>query len=68
MVSSLIFNVSEYVMEEIEKKENFIFTREFLLRNEFHFSEVYRSKNYIGSRAKWMSPEGVHVNFASDPV
>ena len=23
-----------------------------LLRNEFHFSEVYRSVNYIGSRAK----------------
>ena len=22
------------------------------LRNEFHFSEVYRSVNYIGSRAK----------------
>ena len=38
------------------------------LRNEFHFSEVYRSVNYIGSRAKWMNPEGVHVNLASDPM
>ena len=24
--------------------------------------------NYIESRAKWMNPEGVHVNFASDPM
>ena len=38
------------------------------LRNEFHFSQVYRSVNYIGSRAKLMNPEGVHVNFASDPM
>ena len=38
------------------------------LRNKFHFSEVYRSVNYIGSRAKWMNHEGVHVNFASDPM
>ena len=38
------------------------------LRNDFHFSEVYQSVNYIGSRAKWMNPEGVHVNFASDPL
>ena len=27
------------------------------LRNEFHFSEVYRSVNYIGSRAKGLNPE-----------
>ena len=32
------------------------------------FSDVYRSINYIGSRAKWMNPEGVHVNFASDSM
>ena len=31
------------------------------LRNEFHFSEIYRGVNYIGSRAV-----GIHVNFASD--
>ena len=35
---------------------------------EFHFSNVYRNKNYTGSRAKWMNPKGVHVNLASDPV
>ena len=38
------------------------------LRNEFHFSEVYRSVNYIGSRAKWINSEGVYVNFASHPM
>ena len=27
------------------------------LRNEFHFSEVYQSVNYIGSHAKSMNPE-----------
>ena len=39
-------------------------------RKEFHFSDVYRNVNYIGSRAKCMNPEGVgvHVNFASDPM
>ena len=34
----------------------------------FILSEAYRSVNYIGSRAKWMNPFGVHVNFARDPV
>ena len=38
------------------------------LRNEIHFSDVYRSINCIGSRAKWMNPEGAHVNFASGPL
>ena len=38
------------------------------LRNEFHFSYVYGSVNYIGSLVKLMNPEGVHVNFASNPV
>ena len=38
------------------------------LRNEFHFSEVCQRVNYTGSRAKWMNPKVVHVNFASDPV
>ena len=38
------------------------------LRNEFNFSEVYQSVNYIWSHAKWMNPFGVHVNFASDPM
>ena len=36
------------------------------LRNEFHFSEVYCSVNYIGSRAKCINLEGAHVNFAGD--
>ena len=48
----------------------------FHLRNEFHFSEVYRSVNSIGSRAKWMNPEGglftLHasgfIHFARDPM
>ena len=31
-------------------------------------SVVYRSINYIGSRAKWMYPDWDHVNFASDPM
>ena len=35
------------------------------LSNEFHFSDVYRSINYIGLRAKWMNPKQVHVDFAS---
>ena len=38
------------------------------LRNEFHFSGVHGAMNRSGSRAKWMNPEGVHVNFASDPL
>ena len=36
--------------------------------NDFHFSEVYRSVNYTGSRAKLMNPKADHVNFASDVV
>ena len=39
-----------------------------ILRNEFHFSEVYRSVNYIESLAKWMNPKGVHVNFVGNPL
>ena len=35
---------------------------------EFHFSEVYKGVNYIGLCAKWMNSEGIHVNFASDPM
>ena len=38
------------------------------LRNEFYFSEVYRSVYYLWSRTKWMTPEGVRINFASDPM
>ena len=37
-------------------------------RDEFHFSKVYRGVNCTGSHAKLMSPEGVHVNFASNPM
>ena len=29
-----------------------------LFKEEFHFSEFYRSVYYIGSHAKWMNPEG----------
>ena len=36
------------------------------VRNEFHFSDVCRSINYIGCKGK--EPEGVHVNFDDDPV
>ena len=39
-----------------------------ILRNESHFSEGYRSVNYIGLLAKCMNLKGVHVNFASDPM
>ena len=39
-----------------------------LLRNDFHFPDVYRSVNFIGWRAKSVNPKGVHVNFASDPM
>ena len=38
------------------------------IRNEFYFSEVCRSVNYIRSHAKRMNPEGVHVNFTCDPM
>ena len=33
-----------------------VFTYLLYLRNEFHYFEVYRSVNYIGSRAKRMNP------------
>ena len=30
---------------------------------------IYKlSHYYFESRAKWMNPEGLHVNFASDPM
>ena len=38
------------------------------LRNGFDFFKAYRSVNYIGSRAKGLNPEGIRVNFASDPM
>ena len=31
------------------------------LRNEIHFSDVCRSIDYVGSRARLMSPSGIHV-------
>ena len=31
-------------------------------------SDVYQSVNYIGSRAKYLKPEGVHVNFTGDQM
>ena len=37
-----------------------------ILRIEFHFSDVYQSVNYTGLHAKWMNPDGVHVNFVCD--
>ena len=43
-------------------------TKLFHLRNEFHFTEVCQSVNYIGMPAKRMNPKGVHVNFASDQM
>ena len=32
----------------------------------FIFSELYQNVNYSGSRAKYITHEGAHVNFASD--
>ena len=36
------------------------------VKNEFYYSEVHGSVNYIGSHLKLMNPKGVHVYFASD--
>ena len=41
---------------------------EYICRDEFHFSNVYRVVNYIGWRVKLINLEGVNVNFASDQV
>ena len=38
------------------------------LRNEFLFSEAYRSVTCIGSRAKGMEPEGVHLKVSTTYV
>ena len=37
------------------------------LRNKFNFLECSWNPEYFGSLAKYVKPEGLHVNFAIDP-
>ena len=55
------FKIISFLLSMISALDSFGFLHGADFRNEFHFSEVCRSVNYIGSWSKY----GVHVNFVS---
>ena len=52
MSRDVIIDVSSYIDALRNSELLYCYFRRLYLRNEFHFSENYRSVNYIGSRVK----------------